>query len=139
MTQLLPLELWDCVIDQLRNDLAALKTVSHICRTWYARTRYWLYKDIHISDCNASEFREILLQNPELGDYPRQLHICAQKTRPMGPVWRLPSPRLFYPPCIIMVLLPRITTACNPFYHPRSVTTSLTCPAGIAQLSGHAV
>ncbi|KAG6839544.1 hypothetical protein C0991_001714, partial [Blastosporella zonata] len=54
ISEILPRELVDLIIDQLAGDRASLHTCSIVCRSWMARSRYYLFSDILLrgSNCN---------------------------------------------------------------------------------------
>ena len=46
----LPSELWDLVIDRVRDSPTSLKSCSLVCHRWTERTRRYLFRSLHYSD-----------------------------------------------------------------------------------------
>ncbi|KZT04228.1 uncharacterized protein LAESUDRAFT_728472 [Laetiporus sulphureus 93-53] len=85
MSTILPLEIWDSIIDQLSAHRSALSACGLACRMWVARTRFHLFRSVEIRDglrCDSlASVIELSPQvlttlHPGISHYIRQVAIC---------------------------------------------------------------
>lgn len=63
----LPPELSDRIIDQLHDNLHALKSCSRVCRNWLPRSRFHYFRAVELTWSNGPRFAALLSQNPGIG------------------------------------------------------------------------
>lgn len=81
-----PPELRDIVIDCLRHDTAALRACSLTCKAWLPRARHHLFHTAEIHPGRRGDnFKSLLLDTPELGQYIREVRISGVVQDPYGP------------------------------------------------------
>ncbi|KZT63424.1 hypothetical protein DAEQUDRAFT_719432 [Daedalea quercina L-15889] len=67
MLPVLPVEIWERVIDSLRNWPAALVACSSVCKTWNARSRFHLITWVRLTDRQRTHWlTRFLRENPPL-------------------------------------------------------------------------
>lgn len=76
---ILPRELIDHIIDHARDDRKTLMACSRIARSWLPRSQDHLFREIEIqyntSTRSLLKFEELIVSNPRLATYVRDLHI----------------------------------------------------------------
>ncbi|GBE84090.1 hypothetical protein BKA93DRAFT_375129 [Sparassis latifolia] len=81
--QMLPPELVDFVLDQLRDDPAALIACGLVCRSWLPRTRLHLFRSIILKDAvGYAAFEKLLRRFPYLTNHVRRVVVVKTHSRP---------------------------------------------------------
>lgn len=62
-----PVEIVESVIDQLCDDLPALKSSSLVCRAWLPRARYWIVQEVAINLQSTDDLANFEASSPPLG------------------------------------------------------------------------
>ena len=78
-------EIVDLVIDFLRGDIQSLKSCSLVCKSWYPRCRYHLFRSIRIPGKWVSVFLQSLRSTPS--EIITTLEIGGSYWRPTKKIW----------------------------------------------------
>ncbi|KAI0787663.1 hypothetical protein C8Q74DRAFT_623677 [Fomes fomentarius] len=78
-----PVDIEESVIDQLRDDVQALRNCALTCRTWHLRSRYHLVQSIRVTTRTAySDLCDFFKDNKTLGRSVKTLSVCPTEDEP---------------------------------------------------------
>ncbi|KAH9947037.1 hypothetical protein B0H21DRAFT_708760 [Amylocystis lapponica] len=75
-----PVDIWEDIIDLLREDLIALRACALTCWQWVPRSRLHLFRVVELwTSQDLALCTQLLIDAPHLGDLIHELHICHNK------------------------------------------------------------
>ncbi|RPD59974.1 hypothetical protein L226DRAFT_508122 [Lentinus tigrinus ALCF2SS1-7] len=75
LIDILPPELWDCILDCLYDDKPSLRQCSLAARNWRPRAQHHLFRSIYIDWSTCDAFTRLLESNPSLGAHVVNMEI----------------------------------------------------------------
>lgn len=76
--EVLPPELQDYIVDQLRHDKSTLPVCALVSHAWSVRSQYHLFRDLTVSiPATLDEFAKFLRSKPHLAAFVRKLTFCG--------------------------------------------------------------
>jgi hypothetical protein len=75
MTPIIPLELWDWIIDHLHDDERALSTCGLVCRSWISSSRFHLFRTIQLSKFDIKTSLALCAPGSTIPPYVRALEM----------------------------------------------------------------
>ena len=92
MSPSFPQELWDCIIDEMHSDAAALGACSLVCSMWQSRSQRHLFDSVVLfNTASVDAFKEIIERSSAIATYVHHLRISDSKRSAFRWAERRPS------------------------------------------------